>query len=86
MYPVRGGSSLPKKTCVWNKDYPSLITINSRGKDCSSNGLGDDFSDLWYDDLVQAQAIWASFLIESNMVLISQFLISLTCGFVIEAK
>jgi hypothetical protein len=26
----------------------------------------DNFQDLWYDDLVQAQAIWASFLLESN--------------------
>ena len=37
-----------------------------RGKDRSPNGLGDEFPDLWFDDLVQAQAIWASFLLESN--------------------
>jgi hypothetical protein len=49
--------SLPKKTQIWNKDYPSLVTINGRGKDCLPNGLGDDFSDLWFDDLVQVQAI-----------------------------
>ena len=62
----RGGMSLPKKTCVWNQDYPSLVTINGRGKDHSPNGLGDGFKDLWYDDLVHAQAIWASFLLESD--------------------
>ena len=43
------------------------MTINAQGKDRSPNGLGDDFSDLWFDDLVQAQAIRASFLLESNM-------------------
>jgi hypothetical protein len=57
---------LPKKTRVGNWDYPSLVTINGRGKDCSPRGLGDEFPDLWYDDLVQAQAVRASFLLESN--------------------
>ena len=57
---------LPKKNCVWNQNYPSLVMINARGKDCSPNGLGDEFPDLWFDDLVQAQAIWALFLLESN--------------------
>ena len=42
------------------------MTINARGKDYSPNGLGNNFSDLWFDDLVQAQAGWASFLLESN--------------------
>ena len=42
------------------------MTINGRGKDRSPKGLLDDFSELWYDDLVQAQAIQASFLLESN--------------------
>jgi hypothetical protein len=42
------------------------VSINGRGKDHSLNGLGDEFQDLWYDDLVQAQAIRASFLLESN--------------------
>jgi hypothetical protein len=42
------------------------VTINGRGKDCSLKGLADDFQDPWYDDLVQAQAIQASFLLESN--------------------
>jgi hypothetical protein len=28
--------SLPKKTHVWDWDYLSLVTINGRGKDCSS--------------------------------------------------
>jgi hypothetical protein len=46
--------------------YPSLVTINGRGKDRSPKRLADDFQDLWYDDLVQAQAIRASFLLESN--------------------
>jgi hypothetical protein len=58
--------SLPKKTRVWNWDYLSLISINGREKDCSPNGLGDEFQDLWYNDLVQAQAIKPSFLLESN--------------------
>jgi hypothetical protein len=57
---------LPKKTRVWNRDYPSLVTINGRGKDRPPNGLGDKFPDLWFNDLVQAQAIRASFLLESN--------------------
>jgi hypothetical protein len=57
---------LPKKTQVWNRDYLSLVTINGRGKDCSPNGLGDKFPDLWFDDLVQAQAIRALFLLESD--------------------
>jgi hypothetical protein len=57
---------LPKKTQVWNRDYPSLVTINRRAKDRSPNGLGDEFPDLWFDNLVQAQAIRASFLLESN--------------------
>jgi hypothetical protein len=59
--------SLPKKTQIWNKDYLSLVSINGRGKDVSPNGLGDSFDDLWFDDLVQAQAIRSSFLIESNI-------------------
>ena len=42
------------------------MTINARGKNRTPNGLGDEFSDLWFDDLVQAQAIRASFLLESN--------------------
>jgi hypothetical protein len=42
------------------------VTINGRGKDRSPKGLADNFQDLWYDDLVQAQAIRASFLLESN--------------------
>jgi hypothetical protein len=61
-----GGMSLPKKTHVWNGDYPSLVAINGRGKDHSPNGLGDSFDNLWFDDLVQAQAIRALFLLESN--------------------
>jgi hypothetical protein len=62
----RGGSSLPKETHIWNQEYPSLMTINGREKDCPPNGLGDSFDDLWYDDLVQVQVIRASFLLESN--------------------
>jgi hypothetical protein len=62
----RGGTSLPKKIHNRNRPYPSLVTINGRGKDHSPKGLSDDFGDLWYDDLVQAQAIRASFLLESN--------------------
>jgi hypothetical protein len=62
----RGGSSLPKKTCIWNRDYLSLVSINGGGKDCSPNSWGDEFSDLWFDDLVQVQAIRALFLLESN--------------------
>jgi hypothetical protein len=62
----RGGTSLPKKIRNGNRPYPSLVTINGRGKDRSPKGLVDDFQDLWYDDLVQAQAIRASFLLESN--------------------
>jgi hypothetical protein len=62
----RGGTSLPKKIHGGNRPYPSLVTINRRGKDCSPKGLADDFQDLWYDDLVQVQAIRASFLLESN--------------------
>jgi hypothetical protein len=62
----RGGMSLPKKIQNGNHPYPSLITINGRGKDCSPKGLVDDFQYLWYNDLVQAQAIQASFLLESN--------------------
>jgi hypothetical protein len=58
--------SLPKKIWNGNRPHPSLITINGRGKDHSPKGLADDFQDLWYDDLVQAQAIRASFLLESN--------------------
>jgi hypothetical protein len=42
------------------------VSINGRGKDHTPNGLGDEFQDLWYNDLVQAQAIQASFLLESN--------------------
>jgi hypothetical protein len=62
----RGGTSLLKKTHIWNKDYPSLVTITRRGKDHMPNGLGDTFEDLWFDDLVHAQAIRASFLLVSN--------------------
>jgi hypothetical protein len=62
----RGGTSLPKKVQNGNHPYPSLVTINGRGKDRSPKGLADDFQDLWYGDLVQAQAIRASFLLESN--------------------
>jgi hypothetical protein len=62
----RGGTSLPKKVRNGNCPYLSLVTINGRGKDRSPKGLADDFQDLWYDDLVQAQAIRASFLLESN--------------------
>jgi hypothetical protein len=58
--------SLPKKIQNGNRPYPLLVTINGRGKDRSPKGLADDFQDLWYDDLVQAQAIRASFLLESN--------------------
>ena len=61
-----GGMSLPKKTRVRNRNYPSLVMINVRGKDRTPNGLGDESPDLWFDDLVQAQAIQASFLLESN--------------------
>jgi hypothetical protein len=43
-----------------------LVTINGRGKDRSPKGLSDNFGDLWYDDLVQAQAVRASYLLESN--------------------
>jgi hypothetical protein len=53
----RDGTSLPKKIRNGNCPYPSLVTINGRGKDRSPKGLADDFQDLWYDDLVQAQAI-----------------------------
>jgi hypothetical protein len=42
------------------------VTINGKGKDCSPKGIADDFQDLWYDNLVQAQAIRALFLLESN--------------------
>jgi hypothetical protein len=62
----RGRTSLPKKIRNGNHPYPSLVTINGRGKDQSPKGLEDDFQDLWYNDLVQAQAIWALFLLESN--------------------
>ena len=62
----RGGTSLPKKTRVGNHNYPSLVTINVRGKDRTPNRLGDEFSNFWFDDLVQAQAIRATFLLESN--------------------
>jgi hypothetical protein len=41
------------------------VTINGRGKDHLPNGLGDEFQDLWYNNLVQAQAIRASFMLES---------------------
>jgi hypothetical protein len=58
---------LPKKIWNGNRPYPSLVTINGRGKDRSPKGLADDFQDLWYDDLVQTQAIWALFLLESNI-------------------
>ena len=61
-----GGMSLSKKTRVGNHNYPSLVMINARGKDRTPNGLGDKFTDLWFDDVVQAQAIRASFLLESN--------------------
>jgi hypothetical protein len=62
----RAGMSLLKKTWVWNKDYPSIVTIARRGKDHSPKGLGDAFEDLWFEDLVHAQAIRALFLLESN--------------------
>jgi hypothetical protein len=62
----QGGTSLPKKIRNGNHPYPSLVTINRRGKDCSPKGLAGNFQDLWYDDLVQAQVIWALFLLESN--------------------
>ena len=42
------------------------MTINARGKNHTPNGLEDEFSNLWFDDLVQAQAICALFLLESN--------------------
>ena len=61
-----GGMFLPKKTWVGNRNYLSLVMINARGKDRTPNSLGDEFSDLWFDDLVQVQAIRASFLLESN--------------------
>jgi hypothetical protein len=61
-----GGTSFPKKVWNGNRPYPSLITIDGRGKDRSPKGLEDNFQDLWYDDLVHAQAIWASYLLESN--------------------
>jgi hypothetical protein len=51
---------------VWNWDYPSLVTITGQGKDCLPNGLGDGFEDLWFEDLVHAQAIQTLFLLESN--------------------
>jgi hypothetical protein len=57
---------LPKTIRGGNRPYPALITINGRGKDRSPKGLADDFSDLWFEDLVQAQAIRSSFLLESN--------------------
>jgi hypothetical protein len=57
---------LPKKTRVWNRDYPSMVSIFGQGKGHSPNGLGDGFEDLWFKDLVHAQAIRASFLLESN--------------------
>jgi uncharacterized coiled-coil protein SlyX len=57
---------LPKTIQGGNRPYPALITINGRGKDRSPKGLADDFGDLWFDDLVQAQAIRSSFLLESN--------------------
>jgi hypothetical protein len=58
---------LPKTIRGGNRPYPALITINGRGKDRSPKGLADDFSDLWFNDLVQAQAIRSSFLLESNV-------------------
>ena len=61
-----GGTFLPKKTWVGNHNYLSLVMINARGKDRTPNSLGDEFSDLWFDDLVQVQAIRALFLLESN--------------------
>jgi hypothetical protein len=64
----RGGTSLLLKTCVWNKDYLSLVSITGRGKDCTPNGLGDTFEDLWFDDLVHTQAIRASFLLVSRIL------------------
>jgi hypothetical protein len=62
----RGGTSLPKKTHVWDQTYPSLVSITGRGKDCSPNGLGDAFEDLWFNDLVMCKAIKALILLESN--------------------
>jgi hypothetical protein len=58
--------SLLKKTCVWDQDHPFLVTTNRRGRDWSHNGLGDAFEDLWFNNLIHAQAIWALFLLESN--------------------
>jgi hypothetical protein len=58
--------SLPKKTHVWDRVYPSLVSITGRGKDHFPNGFGDSFNNLWFDDLVHVQAIRASFLLESN--------------------
>jgi hypothetical protein len=49
--------SLPSKTQVWNEDYPSIVTIMGRGKDHTQNGLGDSFEDLWFKDLIHAQAV-----------------------------
>jgi hypothetical protein len=58
--------SLPLKTWVWNNDYPSTVTIVGQGKDQTPNSLGDCFEDIWLDDLIHAQAVRASFLLESN--------------------
>jgi hypothetical protein len=51
---------------VYNKLYHSLVTIEGRGKDRTPNGMGDTFDDLWMLDLLYAQVIRASYLLESN--------------------
>jgi hypothetical protein len=58
--------SLLLKTCIWNKNYPLMVMVIGRVKDHLPNGLGDAFKDLWFKDLVHAQAIRALFLLESN--------------------
>jgi hypothetical protein len=50
----------------WQPDLSFLGYDQRPGKDRSPNGLGDKFQDLWFDDLVHAQAIRALFLLESN--------------------
>jgi hypothetical protein len=47
--------------------YPSMVTIEGRGKDHMPNGLGDTFDDLWMPDLVCSQAIRVRYLLESNL-------------------
>ena len=51
---VRGqNTGKNKEKCV----NEAIVPDNGRGKDCSSNGLGDAFEDLWFKDLVHTQAI-----------------------------